>query len=88
MSYEPDQESIQPDSPDLAEPAIGSLKGKWGGERACPYCGEADWGVTGPFRIVRHTTAGQPTTGLEPHYQAICHGCGNTVFINSRFIQT
>jgi hypothetical protein len=86
MPYEAQPWGFDPDADpggsDRAELAISWLKEKWGDEKACPYCGGTDWGVTGPFKLLRNTIKGGPS-GFEASFQAICRGCGNTVIVDT-----
>jgi hypothetical protein len=77
--------NADPGGTERAEQGIAWLRHKWGEETSCPYCGGTDWNVTGPFRLLRHTIQGRPS-GSEPNFEAICRGCGNTVFIDGSVV--
>src|SRR5262245_24643893 len=77
---------LQPDRIDLAERAITWLRDRWGDDKPCPYCGGTEWGVTGPFRLIRESIQGKrQRLAAEPVYECVCRTCGNIVLIDSRF---
>lgn len=62
------------------EKASAWLRVKWGDAPApaCPYCGNRDWEVGRPTRMVTYGRR-----DLKPVFPVACTNCGNTVYIDA-----
>jgi hypothetical protein len=66
------------DADRLVGAAIEWLRGKWGEERPCPYCGDPTWEVGAPFELLRPSTE-----RMSLVFPITCVNCGATTLLDA-----
>lgn len=66
------------------EVGVAWLKGKWGDEPKCPYCGNNEWSVGVPTHLTTRPRTMPTTFGSLPAvFPVMCTNCGQTVFVSA-----